>query len=344
MISWLKKNRLSLVLVLTLVMALALAGCGQQATQPEPPAPPPVEEPVVEAVDEFALIAEVADAYLNSGKSPVISAEDVYNAVVSEDPNYFILSVRSVEDDAKGHVPGAITIPYRELWKAENLAKLPKDKKIVVICYTGHTASQATIYLNMLGYEAYAMKYGMMGWTDDAEVLAQAPFSKAPDYPLETAVNELTGTNDLPVVETGFAEAEEIIIARTEVYWTNKDKSPVMSAENVYNAVVAEDPNIFILSVRGPDDYAKGHIQGAYNIAFKQIAQINNLEKLPKDKKIVVICYTGHTASQTTMLLNMLGYDAYAMKFGMMGWTSDAEVLSQKMFSGAPNYPTEAGM
>lgn len=342
MTTWIKRNRWAFLLIITLVVALAIAGCGKGDT-PAPQEPPVVEEPV-ETVDEFALIATEADAYVNSGKSPVISAQDVYNAITAEDPNYFILSVRSVEDDAKGHVPGAITIPYREMWKAENLAKLPKDKKIVVVCYTGHTASQVTIFLNMLGYEAYAMKFGMMGWTDDMEVLNQKPFEKALEYPVETGVNELAGVNDLPAVETGFTTAEEIIIARAEAYWSNKDKSPVISAEDVYNAVVAGDPNTFVLSVRAPEDYEKGHIQGAYNIPFKQIAQLDNLKKLPTDKKIVVICYTGHTASQTTMLLNMLGYEAYAMKFGMMGWTSDPEVLNQPAFPGSLGYPVEAGM
>jgi len=34
----------------------------------------------------------------------------------------------------------------------------------------------------------------------------------------------------------------------------------------------------------------------------------------------VTICYTGHTASYTAMLLNQLGYEAYSMKFGTMAW------------------------
>jgi sulfur-carrier protein adenylyltransferase/sulfurtransferase len=330
-----KKNRFALLLTLVLVVTIFVAGCSSTATPPVPPQPP------VETVDEFALIAEAADAYLNSGKPPVMSAEDVYNAIVAEDPNMFILSVRSVDDDAKGRVPGSITIPYREMWKAENLAKLPKDKKIVVVCYTGHTASQVTHFLNLMGYEAYAMKFGMMGWTANLDVLNQKPFEKALGYPVETDKNELTESYELPKVETGFTTLEEIIAARAEAYWTNKDKSPVISAEDVYGAVVAEDPNMFILSVRAADDYAKGHVPGAFNIAFKQIAKAESLAKLPKDKKIVVVCYTGHTASQTTMLLNMLGYDAYAMKFGKMIWTNDAQVLNQKPFSGASDYPVE---
>jgi hypothetical protein len=43
----------------------------------------------------------------------------------------------------------------------------------------------------MLGYDVSNMKYGMMGWTQDDEVLATARYdpATAPDYPVEgTAV------------------------------------------------------------------------------------------------------------------------------------------------------------
>jgi len=40
----------------------------------------------------------------------------------------------------------------------------------------------------------------------------------------------------------------------------------------------------------------------------------------------VVYCYTGHTGSQTTALLNLLGYDATNLLFGMCSWTNNTEV------------------
>ncbi len=293
---------------------------------------------------EAAKIIEATSNYLNSGKAPTISVEDVYNnVIIGKDPGYQILSIRKPEHYALGHIQGAINVQYGQIYKKENLDKLDKSKKIIVVCYTGHTASQAAMFLNQLGYEAYAMKFGMMGWTTDQTVLAQNPFTKAPDYPVETKVNEAEPTYELPAFSTGKQESADIITARTEAYLTT-GRAPTISVEDVYNnAVVNKDSDFFILSIRKPEDYARGHVPGAVNIPFAQLPKEESLKKLPPDKKIVVICYTGHTASFATMFLNQLGYEAYAMKFGMMGWTSDSSILALTPFTGAAGYPTVSG-
>ena len=47
---------------------------------------------------------------------------------------------------------GSLIIPMHELFKPENLAKLPKDKKIAVLCHTGDRAAAATIALRAVGF------------------------------------------------------------------------------------------------------------------------------------------------------------------------------------------------
>ncbi|HEX3032625.1 MAG TPA: rhodanese-like domain-containing protein, partial [Bacillota bacterium] len=342
-----KKSGILLLSLLVLSLMAFLTGCGsktesgpQEVTEAAAPATAPAET----QGNEAAKIIEVTNAYLTSGKAATISAADVFNnVVVGKDPGYYLVEIRKPEDYAKGHVPGAVQINYGDFYKQEVLDKLPKDKKIVVICYTGHTASQITLLLNQLGYDAYAMKFGMMGWTTDEKVLAIKGFAGAANYPLETKVNEAQPTNELPQVATGKADTNAITLAQTEKYLTS-GKSATISVQDVFNNVVTgKDPGYVLLSVRKAEDYAKGHVPGAINIPLGQLAKEENLKKLPPDKKIVVICYTGHTASQATMFLNQLGYDAYAMKFGMMGWTSDENVLALKPFTKAPGYQTTAG-
>jgi rhodanese-related sulfurtransferase len=73
----------------------------------------------------------------------------------------------------------------------------------------------------------------------------------------------------------------------------------------------------FLLDVRKPEDYNKGHIPGSTNIFWLQLLKPENLKKIPKDKQLIVVCYVGHTASQILVLLKLLGYKVKVMKFGM---------------------------
>jgi len=147
------------------------------------------------------VVREAADTYLSSDKVPNISAEELFAKITDDDPNNdpFILSVRSPEHYAKGHIPGAINIPWREVAKEENLAKLPEDRQIVVYCYTGHTSSQITAILNILGYDAINLKFGMTSWTSNKSI-APGRYEESKDcknYPVVRGT-EPEGAQEIP--------------------------------------------------------------------------------------------------------------------------------------------------
>ena len=54
---------------------------------------------------------------------------------------------------------------------------------------------------------------------------------------------------------------------------------------------------------------------------FDAVAVPGNLELLPRDRKIITICYTGNLAAQLAAVLRFLGYDAAALAYGMISWT-----------------------
>ena len=103
---------------------------------------------------------------------------------------------------------------------------------------------------------------------------------------------------------------------------------------------------LFVLDIRKKADYDKGHIDGATNIEFANWATPDNLKMLPKDKKIVVVCYTGNTAALTASGMRMLGFNAIVLKEGMNGWTkstaSDA-VIADLNAANKPVTMTPAG-
>ena len=328
-------KRVPIVLVTLLVLAVMLVGTVQ------------AQEPT----GDFEVVRMRIEEWLASEPKPVVTVDEVYENLndgdTSNDP--FVLSVRKPEDYAKGHVPGAANILWSQIAKPESLAQLPTDQPILDYCYTGHTGQVAMTTLNLLGYQADNMKWGMMAWTKNDDILAQPRFDPAavPDYRVETEPNEATETYPFPELNTGATEEGEIVRVALDNYLSS-GKAPTISAaevfENINDGDESNDP--VILSVRSAEDYTKGHVPGAINIPWMQLADPANLAKLPPDRQIVVYCYTGHTGQVATTLLSALGYDAVNMKFGMMGWSKDPEVVATTVFDPATqaDYPVEQSM
>src|SRR5574340_953959 len=290
------------VLVLGL---LAVPGCG---TKEEPATEEPAaSEPAAEtpAFDARQAMIDAANEYFKSSPTPTIAAADLYQAVQTKDARYQIVDIRSAEHYALGHIDGAINIPFKTIADDESLAKLDDTKKIVVVCYTGHTASMTNMVWNMLGYDALTLKFGMSGWVADKAIVGLGiPAKAAGTYPTVTTPTEAAGPFDAPELEGEYADAAEAIKAQAKAYFA-KNLAPTIAPADVYNLVQAKDPGYQIVSVRKPEDYTKGHIDGAINVLWTDIA--DNLDKIDPDKKIVVYCYTGHTGGEAAMFLNLMG-------------------------------------
>jgi len=128
----------------------------------------------------------------------------------------------------------------------------------------------------------------------------------------------------------------------------------VLSQAQVQNGwqIKAADVNIMInekkqdfliVDVRPvPPGQQGGKIAGSIYIPYYDIMKPENLEKLPKDKKLILACVTGQTQNLPIVPLRILGYDAYTMSFGMSSWINGyfGGNMMQGAIAGA-NYPVE---
>jgi len=295
-----KKSKIASV-ILALVVCAGFAGCGAKdtntTTNTDTTKKAAVSEIVTKAVNDYYANMP-ADIYK-------IDQKVFVDQVKANDTSIFVLDVRTADVYAKGHIKGAVNAPYGTAI-SDNLDKLPKDKTIMVYCYTGQTAGQTVALLNMAGFKAKSVN---LGWDTG---ISKVDGVKAVT---ETKANEFAKVDSLeikPELKTAIQKYFKGLGEITDATYKNYK----ISEDNAKKLLDAKDKSVVFLDVRKAEDYAKGHIDGATNIAFGKGME-QKFNTLPKDKKIIVYCYTGQTAGQTVAALRLLGYDAVSLNAGM---------------------------
>lgn len=75
----------------------------------------------------------------------------------------YLLDVRSTEEWAAGHAPGAQFIPMMEI--PERVADIPRDHEVVVVCRVGQRSAQVVAYLRANGFDNVVNLHGgMIDW------------------------------------------------------------------------------------------------------------------------------------------------------------------------------------
>jgi rhodanese-related sulfurtransferase len=284
-----------------------------------------------QAVDESTLIAQAADRLAASGKSLLISADELQALLKDPARAPLLVSVCAPDDYARAHIPGSINIPRGAVFKPANLSKLPpKDRPIVTYCYTGTGAIGTATVLNLMGYDARQLAWGTMGWSRNDAVLG--PATRFPEsqqnYPVVTGPQGTAVTYARPVIATGKASLDQILIERGDAV-ESADRTVSMTAEAVQALLIDADKSNdpFIVDLRSPADFVKGHIAGAVNIPAATIYQSGSLAKLPLGRRIVTVDYNGQTTVGVSYVLSILGYNARGLQYGMMGWSRDDALM-----------------
>ena len=95
-----------------------------------------------------------------------VTTEEAVNIMQTEE-NYVILDVRTAQEFASGHIPGAALLP-NETIGTEDIPLLPdKDQLILVYCRSGNRSKQAAEKLAQLGYTNIVEFGGINSWTGE---------------------------------------------------------------------------------------------------------------------------------------------------------------------------------
>ena len=107
------------------------------------------------------------------GAAPSLTADASYQQISQEEAarimesgeDYVILDVRTPEEFASGHIPGAVNIPNESIG-TQKPAELPDtQQQILVYCRSGNRSKQASQKLADLGYTNVLEFGGIKTWS-----------------------------------------------------------------------------------------------------------------------------------------------------------------------------------
>lgn len=129
--------------------------------------PAAAESPVVKAMQEYMEFSSYEAGII----LPQQISKDVFDNVV-------FIDTRDAAQFAKGSIPGARNIEWREV--LSRIDEIPKDKKVILFCNTGSLSAQAAFALRVAGREnVLVLQTGLDGWKKDAAYKPR-PFEGGP--------------------------------------------------------------------------------------------------------------------------------------------------------------------
>jgi rhodanese-related sulfurtransferase len=237
-----------------------------------------------------------------------------------------VVDIRAAEDFATGHIEGAVNVAFANILTEAATATKP----ILVVCYTGQTATYAVSLLRLSGYaDAQALKWGMSGWNPFFANNPKGWTGKTGDIAVGHANwnSDAATTNityDSPTFTSTTTDPADILRSRVAAVFAEPFKTATP------DDVLTNPGTFFINNYFSEADYlAFGHIAGAKRINPMLLGE-GQINFNDASKKVVTYCYTGQTSGAITSYLRVLGYDAYSMTFGMNklyhsngAWTSN---------------------
>ncbi len=97
----------------------------------------------------------------------------------------------------------------------------------------------------------------------------------------------------------------------------------VTGAVDVRTNLLTKPQAQYLIDLRSPEAFARGHIAGAHNVAFKDLYKHVKGIDAASYENIVIICFAGQASGYAVSLLRAAGYaNAISLKWGMSSWAA----------------------
>jgi len=298
---------MKLMMGMLMISLFVISSCKKD----DDPAPEPPADKSFETLKTYLIANDMDLPKILDGW--ITTATVVHDAMTDNDPNndFYIIDIRSAGDFASGHIEKSHNAALVDvLDTAANSGTMP----IIVVCYTGQTASHAVVALRLSGYaNAKVMKWGMSGWNGNNDSwtpnvasigVGNANWEAAPGK-LATNINY----GD-PVLGAGDADGKTILEAQVQ-------KLLAGGFQGIASSEVLANPGDYYINnywaLTDVEHY--GHIKGAFRILPLSLKD-GEYQNYNPSATVVTYCWTGQTSSMVTAYMNVIGYKAKSLKFG----------------------------
>jgi rhodanese-related sulfurtransferase len=136
------------------------------------------------------------------------------------------------------------------------------------------------------------------------------------------AVGNIAQTKDRveTVGDRNLTTVQQFLVSIPRDYYTVRQINKVKA--------LGKEKQALLVDVREPKEYASGHIPGAINLPLRSLT--DNLDRIPKNRPVILYCSTGYRTAMGVMALQMLGYDnVRGFPPSIEGWKAAGEELEK---------------
>lgn len=102
-----------------------------------------------------------------------------------------------------------------------------------------------------------------------------------------------------------------------------QDKNDMLTPDAVAD-VIKKHPEMEIIDVRTPEEYAAGHLANSKNYNYKAVNFENQIASLDKSKPVIVYCLSGGRSAKAAQKMRAKGFSkVYEMQGGIVKWRSE---------------------
>ena len=248
-------------------------------------------------------------------------------------PAVVLVDTRTPQEYRRGHLPGAINLPWEESVVPGNSqryraptalrrqfaeAGITPDKEVVVYCETGARSAHAYWALRLAGYERVRNYEG--SWAEWSRRTSQKPETAA------GAAQAAVGPCGLPIavaepaVVSAPAAAPTGRITRDQLLAQARARVPELDVHEVKQQLDAGE-KLTIVDIRERDEWVQGHVPGAHFVprGFLELC-IEEIQP-DRDAPIVVYCAGGVRSLLGARDLKAMRYtNVFSMRGGFNQW------------------------